>query len=149
MDRILTFRPPRIALAYLIAATVLHLFSRPGTILFFPYPLIGILAIVIGIVLNIWAWELFRVRKTAVCHIDAAVLVQRGPYRFTRNPMYLGMILILGGIAFLLGSVVAFSAPLAFFLTMNETFIPVEERDMERLFEDQYRSYRQHVRRWL
>jgi protein-S-isoprenylcysteine O-methyltransferase Ste14 len=63
--------------------------------------------------------------------------------------MYVGMVLMLCGAGFLLGSVVAFLAAPAFYITVNEVFIPFEERKMKATFGEEYRGYRERVRRWL
>jgi protein-S-isoprenylcysteine O-methyltransferase Ste14 len=150
MRGLIRFRPPRIALTCLAAAADLHVLSPKGTVLFVPYHLLGMLLLTAGFTIMIWSWVLFKKSKSAICPTsDAAALIKAGPYRFTRNPMYLGMALMLCGAAFLFGSVIAFSAPAAFFITMNEVFIPFEENNMERLFGDSYMEYKNRVRRWL
>jgi len=150
MAGLMRFRPPRIALTCLAAAAGLHVLSPKGTVLFVPYHLLGMLQIIGGFAVMIWAWVLFKQKQTAICPTaEAALLMQDGPYRFTRNPMYLGMASMLCGAAFLLGSIIAFSAPVAFFISMNEIFIPFEENNMKRLFGDGYLDYINRVRRWL
>jgi len=150
MSALIEFRPPRIALTYFVAAAGLHVLSPKGTVLFLPNHLLGLLLLTCGFTTMIWAWVLFKQRKAAICPTaDAELLMQDGPYRFTRNPMYLGMALMLCGAAFLFGSIIAFSAPVAFFITINEIFIPFEENNLERLFSDNYREYKKCVRRWL
>jgi protein-S-isoprenylcysteine O-methyltransferase Ste14 len=139
MNKMLSYRPPRIAIAYLAVAAGLHYLSPAGTVLHFPYRLLGTVFGLAGFGIMMWAWTLFKRRKTVVCPTGkATTLIQVGPYRFTRNPMYLGMALILCGVAFLLGSVIAFLAPLAFYITMNEEFIPFEEQNMEQTFGEEY-----------
>lgn len=150
MSGLIRFRPPRIALTYLAAAAGLHVLSPKGTVLLLPYHLLGMLLLAAGFTIMMWAWALFKKKKTALClSTDAILLIKEGPYRFTRNPMYLGMAQMLCGAAFLFGSVIAFSAPVAFFITMNEVFVPVEENNMERLFGERYLEYKKSVRRWL
>lgn len=146
----LSYRPPRIAMAYLAAAAGVHYLSPVGTVLHFPYRLIGTVFGLAGFGIMMWAWILFKRRKTVVCPTGkATALILSGPYLFTRNPMYLGMLCMLCGAGFLLGSVVAFLAPVAFYVTMNEVFIPFEEQNMEQTFGEEYRRYRERVRRWI
>lgn len=150
MSKLLKFRPPRIAMVYLAIAVGLHVLSPQDIPLPLPFRLLGILSLVTGFALMMWAWSLFNVRKTPVCATgEASAFIQKAPYSFTRNPMYLGMVSMLCGVALLLGSVIAFLAPLAFFITINNAFIPFEEQNMERIFSDQYELYRERVRRWL
>jgi protein-S-isoprenylcysteine O-methyltransferase Ste14 len=90
-----------------------------------------------------------RHRTTIVPHRAARQLVTAGPYRFTRNPMYLGLTLAYVGIALSLGR----AWPLLFLLlplwVLNEKIIPFEEANLARLFGDPYREYQQRVRRWI
>jgi protein-S-isoprenylcysteine O-methyltransferase Ste14 len=76
-------------------------------------------------------------------------LMTGGPFGFSRNPMYLGMLIWLVGLAILLGSLIAFLFPILLFLLANFLLIPTEERRMEHQFGKQYVAYRQRVRRWL
>ena len=71
------------------------------------------------------------------------------PYRFTRNPMYLGMTLVLLGGSLGLGSLTAFVGPAAFWTVINSIFIPFEEKKLEGTFGPQYLDYKRSVRRWL
>ncbi len=77
------------------------------------------------------------------------VLVTTGPFRWTRNPMYLGIITLLMGVALLVGTITVMIAVLVFFLFVNVVSIPFEEEKMERQFGDDYRAYKARVRRWL
>jgi len=77
------------------------------------------------------------------------MVVQDGFYRFSRNPMYLGMLLILTGIGIWLGNVLALLLAPAFIGIMTHWYIVREEQLLEARFGDQYRAYRQRVRRWL
>jgi protein-S-isoprenylcysteine O-methyltransferase Ste14 len=63
--------------------------------------------------------------------------------------MYLGLTLIVLGIAIYGGSVPFLLVPVVFFLTLNLGFVPWEERRLEATFGDEYRAYREQVRRWL
>ena len=63
--------------------------------------------------------------------------------------MYLGMVIILTGVAVLLGSITPFLVPAGFFITMNVVFIPDEERAMEETFGEQFLDYKKRIRRWL
>ena len=79
----------------------------------------------------------------------ASVLVSAGVYRFTRNPMYLGMLLVLLGWAVYLSSLPAMVLPAAFVLYLNRFQIAPEERALAARFGDAYEAYRRRVRRWL
>jgi protein-S-isoprenylcysteine O-methyltransferase Ste14 len=108
------------------------------------------LLIGLGIGLNLWADKLFKKENTTVKpFLDPSALLSEGPFRFSRHPMYLGMVIALAGIAMVLGSLTAFLAPLAFFITMEIIFIPIEEKAMENIFGQKYLDYKKRVRQWL
>jgi len=105
--------------------------------------------VVLGVVLNLWT-SLFKKNKTTVKpHETPSKMITSGPYKFTRNPMYLGMSLLFFGLAIFLGSLVAFSFPLLFIILMDATFIPQEEKNLERRFGKKYIEYKNKVRRWI
>ena len=79
----------------------------------------------------------------------AKKLVTSGPYRFTRNPMYLGMTIFLIGVASILGSPWFLLGALAFCLYIQRFQIMPEERVMREKFGAEYDSYSQRVRRWI
>ena len=94
----------------------------------------------------------FRRHRTTVNPIrldKATALVTSGIFRFTRNPMYLGLLLVLAGIGIRLGSLLPFGAAALFIPIINVLQIRPEEATMERLFGDEYTAYRQRTRRWL
>jgi protein-S-isoprenylcysteine O-methyltransferase Ste14 len=76
-------------------------------------------------------------------------LVTTGPYRFTRNPMYLGLVIVTFGIAIWIGAWPMFAAPIAVFTTATFVHIPFEEAKMRRQFGAAYDDYASSVRRWL
>lgn len=79
----------------------------------------------------------------------ASMLVTRGVYRISRNPMYVGFLLLLLGWAVFLGHGLAYAFPPAFVLYMNRFQIRPEERALSARFGSDYLDYRQAVRRWL
>lgn len=79
----------------------------------------------------------------------ASTLVATGVYRLTRNPMYVGMALILTGIALVLGSVGAFAGPVLFVAFITRFQIIPEERVMAAKFGEDYIAFCRQVRRWL
>ncbi len=80
---------------------------------------------------------------------EATALVTVGIFRFTRNPMYVGMFLMVFGSAFLMGSVGALIPLLIFMLIIRFNFVAGEERFMEAAFGQQYLDYKSKVRRWI
>jgi protein-S-isoprenylcysteine O-methyltransferase Ste14 len=80
---------------------------------------------------------------------SASSLVRSGIYRLTRNPMYLGFLLVLTGWAILLANALAFLGPPAFVLYLNRFQIAPEERALASRFGPAYAVYKGQVRRWL
>ena len=80
---------------------------------------------------------------------QATALVTSGPYRFTRNPMYAGVLLVLLAWAAYLSSLWALAGPVAFVLYINRFQIAPEERALQSLFGSEYLAYKSRVRRWL
>ena len=111
---------------------------------------VGIALVALGIALNGRATQAFRAHDTPIDPTEAPrALVEDGPYRRTRNPMYVAGVMILLGIALLSG--VALTAPvlLLYVLLVARAFVPADERTMERLFGDAWRDYASRVPRWL
>ena len=75
--------------------------------------------------------------------------VTSGPFKLSRHPMYLGMMSILLGVAIFLGSLITFSFPIIFIMIMEKRFIPLEEKNLEKKFGNQYVDYKKRVRRWI
>ena len=106
----------------------------------------------IGVVLDLVALAHFLRAKTTVNPLrpDAAsALVIAGVFRFTRNPMYLGMAILLAAWAIYLANIAALAVLPLFVLYMNRFQIAPEERALEARFGAEYSRYRARVRRWL
>lgn len=105
-----------------------------------------------GIVIALLGVTTFRRAQTTVNPLNpqaASQLVQQGIFRNSRNPMYLGMLLVLFGWALWLADVSAF-VPLPFFVWyLNQFQIKPEERALTALFGAAFLQYQQKVRRWL
>ncbi len=112
----------------------------------------GVVFIVTGLCLDLWCAAQFYRAKTTVNPLrpeNSSALVVDGMYRLTRNPVYLGMLLVLTGVAFLLGSMSPFLVLPVFIVAINYLQIFPEEKALTDLFGARYREYRQSVRRWL
>ena len=90
-----------------------------------------------------------RNRTTLSPYESPTVLITTGPFRFSRNPAYLAMALILLGSAVLMGTLVPFVFPVLFIAIIGVLFIPYEERVLEKNFGEEYREYTRGVRRWV
>jgi protein-S-isoprenylcysteine O-methyltransferase Ste14 len=150
----LELKLPPVALGGIAAALIWSTSAAaPGFDFMFPassmssvsLALIGALTCLAGVVS-------FRRAKTTVNPMkpdSTSSLVVSGVYRYTRNPMYLGFLLILLGWAAFLSNLLALVVLPAFVLYMNRFQIFPEERALASLFADDYAEYRARVRRWL
>lgn len=142
--------PPVYFLAILVAMVVAH-FVFPierywGT----PSSLIGLVPLVLGIGLNVLADRLFARHGTTVKPFEeSAALVTAFPFSMTRNPMYLGITLMLLGVAMLLGTVTPLLLATVFPICMDVIFIREEESMLASRFGPEWERYRSQVRRWL
>ncbi|MHB8770492.1 MAG: methyltransferase family protein [Syntrophales bacterium] len=111
---------------------------------------LGWLVMLCGIALLAVAAGLFRIKGTTVNPTkEPNNLVTGGVYRVTRNPMYLGMLMILIGFPFVAGSLAGLIFPVFFFIFIDRVVIPKEEKVVERVFGDAYREYQSQTRRWF
>lgn len=112
---------------------------------------IGALIFVLGMIGPVIAITQFRSVGTEVSPTSEtnAKLVIAGIYRFTRNPMYLGLTIASLGIAVFFGRPLMFLTPLFVFAITNWIFIPFEEAKMRRQFGAEFDAYTERVRRWL
>jgi protein-S-isoprenylcysteine O-methyltransferase Ste14 len=110
----------------------------------------GTVLFALGAVMAGWGLIIFRkVRTTTVPGKTSVKLVTWGPYRFTRNPMYVGLVLAYIGEAGILKQiwpVLVLPLTVAY---LNWTVIPVEEKRLKEVFSDEYDQYRARVRRWI
>ncbi len=128
----------------------LHYAFPVRQVMHFPYRYSGLVFVLGGILLVLWAARLFGQAGTPIKPFqEASALVIRGPYRLTRNPMYVGMVTVLVGIAVLLGSLSPVIIIPLFVALMDWRFIRVEEAALERTFGAKYGDYKARVRRWL
>jgi protein-S-isoprenylcysteine O-methyltransferase Ste14 len=115
-----------------------------------PWNLVGIIPLGLGVVINIIASSAFQQAETTIKPFEESkVLVTNGLYRLSRNPMYLGFVLILTGVATLLGTLMPYLVIPAFIILIERNFIRAEEQWLERKFGQHWREYRQQVRRWV
>ncbi|HUP20082.1 MAG TPA: isoprenylcysteine carboxylmethyltransferase family protein [Gemmatimonadota bacterium] len=142
--------PPVVAFALFAAAWLVDFRVDPARLVPPPWNELGFLLLLLGPALVLWPMGLFRRAKTSYLpEDDPRELVLAGPYRFTRNPMYLGVATVLTGLALLVGTWPFFLVPVAFVLVMNATQISREEVRLERRFGAEYEAYRRRVRRWI
>ena len=143
--------PPPIYFLLAIAAMILlNSFFPIAHWLDYPWNYVGLVLIIAGFILTIRSAGLFRRLGTQTFPgVKATVLVNEGPFRYTRNPIYLGFIIMLVGVAVLLGSVSPFIIIPVISWILHSQFVLREERWMEEWFGEQYLEYKRRTRRWL
>ena len=149
--RMYKYVPASTLAASIIIAVILHYFVPLAIVIIpFPYNLLGLLIIGLGIYLVLQSVLLLRSYNTTLEPSgNPSSLVTKYPYNYSRNPIYLGDLLIALGSATILSSLSAFIAPIIFFLVVNTIIIPFEENRLQKNFGIEYERYKGSVRRWL
>ena len=110
----------------------------------------GSVVLLVGLAMLVFAGGLFKQADTDLIPFrEVRALVTTGVYRYTRNPMYLGMALVLLGCAIVLGVATAFVVPVVFVVIIQYRFILPEEQLLRELFPEDFPRYCQQVRRWI
>ena len=110
----------------------------------------GGVLILVGLLLLVFAGGLFKKAGTDLIPFrNVSALVTTGIYRYTRNPMYLGMVSVLLGCVVTVGSVLALCVPVLFVVIIEVRFIRPEESMLRALFPKEYPAYCNRVRRWI
>ncbi len=142
--------PPVYFIGAIVSMFALDRWLPIATFLEPPWHYVGILGVIAGVGLAVWGVRLFARAGTGVKPFTPSTdVVTTGPYRFTRNPMYLGMMIVLVGVVLLLGSLGPALVIPVFFLWIHAHFVLPEEGHMERSLGQAYLGYKQSVRRWL
>lgn len=129
---------------------IFHFIIPVIQIIYMPWKLSGLVLIIVGIYLNLSADNNFKRNSTTVKPFqESNALIVNGVFKFTRNPMYLGMTLILLGESILLGTLSTFIIPVLFLLIMQYRFIKTEESMLKETFGEEYIKYQQCTRRWM
>ena len=143
-------QPAFLWLFHLIAAVVLNKFLPLPLAIPILFKGLGSLILLLGAVIAFSAIGRFKFARTTLNpHAPVSNIVTGGPYRFTRNPMYLGFASVLAGFPLTLGSYWGVIVSPLFILLMNKLVIRYEEAYLEEKFAEQYTSYKSHVRRWI
>jgi protein-S-isoprenylcysteine O-methyltransferase Ste14 len=150
--RSLELRVPPLVLVLIVAVGMAFTaFAAPGEVVLPARQVIAAAIVVAGVLLAVTGVLAFRRQQTTVNPMTpgkSSSLVATGIYRFSRNPMYLGMLLVLGGWGVHLANAVALLWLPAFVVYMNRFQIQPEERALTQRFGEQYLAYCRAVRRW-
>ena len=142
--------PPLIYLAGLVIGYLLSFIHHVALLPQLFSLIVGVVLFLCGFVLSAWGANTFRTNNTSLnTTVPVTKIVSSGPFRMSRNPMYLGLAIIYLGISFMVNDLLVLLFLVPVLAVMNWYIIPREERYLEANFGEEYRTYKQKVRRWL
>ncbi|ALO16798.1 Putative protein-S-isoprenylcysteine methyltransferase [Salinivirga cyanobacteriivorans] len=142
--------PPRVFQIALLVIVVIHFLIPVRFIYNSPVRFFGVIPIAYGVYLNIYSDWLIKKYKTTIKPFEKPTsLIEKGTFSYSRNPIYLGMVLIVLGCSLLSGSVLSFVVPVAFAFILHFKYIIVEEVNLASQFGEIYLSYKSKVRCWI
>jgi len=142
--------PPVYFLISIVAMALLNFFGPVIEFVRYPWNLLGLVPLGIGIALNLIADAAFKKEQTTVKPFEiSTALITTGVFGISRNPMYLGMALILIGIAILMGSLSPLIVIVFFTALMELVFVRTEEKMLEEHFGLAWTEYQSKVRKWI
>jgi protein-S-isoprenylcysteine O-methyltransferase Ste14 len=144
------FYPPVLFLLSLVLMVALHYFLPLVRWLDWPWRVLGVVPFAGGLLVGLWGVGQFRRRDTTIIPFEkSSTLIVDGPYRLSRNPLYLAMVLILLGVWLLLGNLSPTLVVGLFVWWISTRFIVKEEQHLETQFGRPYLEYKARVRRWV
>lgn len=144
--------PPAVALLFGFLMWLASSLVAPVEVPFGPRVTVALVLVSLGLVFGVSAMAAFRRIKTTMSPIKPAAtssLVTTGPFRFTRNPMYLSLLLYLLAWAVYLSNLLTLLFLPVFVLYINQFQIKPEERVLSSLFGREYAAYKERIRRWI
>jgi protein-S-isoprenylcysteine O-methyltransferase Ste14 len=142
--------PPTLLLIAILLSLALHLGFPLALLLRFPSNLLGLAPLAVGAAVNLVADRQFKLARTPVKPGQPpTALVTGGLFRWTRNPMYLGQLLMMAGIALLEGTLGPWGVVAAHAALLHWGYVLPEERALQAAFGPSFEGYRERVRRWL
>jgi protein-S-isoprenylcysteine O-methyltransferase Ste14 len=142
--------PPVYFVASMVAMIVL---SRFAPVVHWHLPALrgfGVALIVVGLAISVSAAFRFRHHGTPLKPFEqSTALVTDGPFRYSRNPMYLGLVVVQVGVGLALESLTPFFVIPVFVAIITTRFVLPEERMLTERFGDAYTQFQRRVRRWL
>jgi protein-S-isoprenylcysteine O-methyltransferase Ste14 len=142
--------PPRVFQIALLTVAIIH-FTVPVWFIYnSPVRWFGIIPVIAGIYLNLYTDRLIKKYETTIKPFETpTTFIIRGPFRYSRNPIYLGMVLIILGCSLLSGSLISFFISFVFAYVLHFLYIIPEEAIMENNFGKKYMEYKSKVPCWL
>jgi protein-S-isoprenylcysteine O-methyltransferase Ste14 len=142
--------PPTYLLIAIVVMAAIHFVLPITQVIPGLWRLIGLLPLAGGIGLNLMADRALHQANSTVKPYEASTtLITTGVFQMSRHPMYLGFVLILIGLAVLLGSLIPYLVIPIFAILMDRIFIQTEERMLKEQFGQTWFTYTARVRRWI
>jgi len=142
--------PTTYLLIAMLAMMAIHFLFPVAMIIPVPWNLLGIIPLALGVTLDLVADGAFHKANTTVKPFEeSSVLVTAGAFRISRNPMYLGFVFVLIGVAVLLRSLSPYVIIVGYVILIQTMFIKVEEYMLDEKFGARYQEYKRKTRRWL
>src|SRR4030042_5701304 len=142
--------PTTYLLIALIVMLIFHFVIPITKLIPCPWNLLGLIPLVLGILINFIADSAIHKAGTTVKPFqESTFLMTVSVYSISRHPMYLGFVVLLSGVAILLGSLSPWVIIPIFALLMEVVFIRVEERMLEKKFAATWLAYKKKIRRWI
>jgi protein-S-isoprenylcysteine O-methyltransferase Ste14 len=142
--------PPTWLLIAILAMLILHFLLPVAKIIPTIWSFTGFVFLASGITLNLIADRAFqRTGTTVKPYQESSYLVTNGVFKISRNPMYLGMVLILTGIAVLLRTLSPLLVVVPFAILIDQIYIRVEEQMLAEKFGAKWQAYKANIGRWL
>ena len=142
-------QPPAVTMFVVLSAWLVHSLLGPWKTIV-SVPVLGGALAILGFSFMIWARLIFTSRNTTLfVGKQSSQLVRDGPFQLSRNPMYVGVVVFLVGLALWVGTGPFYMAVPVTFLTLNFFHIPREEGMLRDVFGERYLAYAKEVRRWL
>ena len=133
-----------------ILLTILCCITLPKYNLFlFPYNIVGVIILLAGFSIMGKTHSYFKKYKTTLFLKQSNYLITEGIFSKTRNPMYIGMSLVLLGISVCSGNLISLISPVLFIILVSILIIPKEEKMLEEVFGKEYQRYKLNVKRWI
>jgi len=142
--------PPAVLLVSILLMTLFHLLLPVLKLNLTGLGALGAVFLSLGIVINLVADNAFKQNETTVKPFqESSVLITKGIFRWSRNPMYLGFVLMIAGIALILGSLTPFLVVIGLPVFLQQYYIIHEEKLLEQTFKTSWIQYKSQVRRWI
>jgi protein-S-isoprenylcysteine O-methyltransferase Ste14 len=143
------FIPPVLMIIGGMVMLALYCFLPDFNIIHFPFNLGGFLLIFPGFACMGRSWQIFKKFQTTLYIEKSSCIITEGIFAKTRNPMYIGMILVITGASLYSMNVFSLIIPICFISIICVYFIPLEEKMMLDQFKEKYSEYKEKVPRWL